>query len=118
MGLMDDVLAMFQEYHWPGNVRELENAIEGAVIMAKTEVVNKRDIPNVAKFSSEPEKSSNGKTLRTAVEEPEREHIISVLNDCNWSRSKAAATLGVNRTTLYNKMKKYNILGNNGQGSK
>jgi len=82
--------------------------------MAKTEVVNKRDIPNVDKFSSEPAKRVDGKTLKTAVEEPEREHIISVLNDCNWSRSKAAATLGVNRTTLYNKMKKYKILGNNG----
>lgn len=118
LGLMEDVLAMFQEYPWPGNVRELENAIEGAVIMAKTEVVNKRDIPNVMKFSSEPEKKANGKTLKAAVEEPEREHIISVLNDCNWSRGKAAATLGVNRTTLYNKMKKHKILGNDGQGLK
>lgn len=117
-GLMDDVVAMFKEYSWPGNVRELENAIEGAVIMAKTEVINKRDIPNISKFTSEPAKRSDGKTLKTAIEEPEREHIISVLNDCNWSRSKAAATLGVNRTTLYNKMKKYKILGNNGQGSK
>ena len=114
-GLMDDVLTMFEEYSWPGNVRELENAIEGAVIMAKTEVINKRDIPNVAKFISGPEKRNNGKTLKTAVEEPEREHIISVLDECSWSRSRAAAALGVNRTTLYNKMKKYNILVNNGQ---
>jgi transcriptional regulator with PAS, ATPase and Fis domain len=108
-GLMKDVLSMFQEYSWPGNVRELENAMEGAVIMAKTEVVNKRDIPNVAKFSSDADRGNNGKTLKKAVEEPEREHIISVLNRCNWSRSRAAAELGVNRTTLYNKMKKYNI---------
>jgi len=114
-GLMKDVLTMFQEYSWPGNVRELENAMEGSVIMAKTQVVNKRDIPNVAKFVSEPERGGDGKTLKNIIEEPERDHIISVLNGCNWSRSKAAAALGVNRTTLYNKMKKYNI---DGQGSK
>jgi len=107
---MGDVVTMFNEYSWPGNVRELENAIEGAVIMTKTEVINKRDIPNIAKFITKQEKRSDGKTLKTAVEEPEREHIISVLNDCNWSRSKAASVLGVNRTTLYNKMKKYDIL--------
>jgi len=106
---MKDVITMFEEYSWPGNVRELENAIEGAVIMAKTEVVNKRDIPNVAKFTSEPARGGDGKSLKKVIEEPERDHIIAVLNDCNWSRSKAAAALGVNRTTLYNKMKKYNI---------
>lgn len=108
--LSEEVLGIFQSYAWPGNVRELENAIEGAVIMAKTEVVNKQDIPNISKFTSESASNNNeGKTLREAVEEPEREHIISVLDDCNWNRNKAAEVLGVNRTTLYNKMKKYNI---------
>lgn len=113
-GLMNDVLALFQDYSWPGNVRELENAIEGAVIMAQTEVVNKRDLPKIAKFTADAAHAGgDGKTLKKVVEEPEREHIISILNQCNWSRSKAAMALGINRTTLYNKMKKYNILGNN-----
>ncbi|OGX38597.1 MAG: hypothetical protein A3C36_05775 [Omnitrophica WOR_2 bacterium RIFCSPHIGHO2_02_FULL_52_10] len=109
-GLSDEVLKLFQGYFWPGNVRELENAIEGAVIMSKTGVVNKRDIPNIEKFESRPGKTVDGKSLKKVVEEPEKEHIVSVLNECNWSRSKTAAALGVNRTTLYNKMKKYNIL--------
>jgi len=91
-------------------VRELENAIEGAVIMAKTEVVNKRDIPNIAKFDCNSPGGGDGKSLKRVVEEPEREHIISVLNECNWSRSKAAVALGVNRTTLYNKMREYDLL--------
>ena len=110
VSLMGDVLSMFKEYSWPGNVRELENAIEGSVIMAKTEVVNKKDIPNGEKFSASSLRENSEKNLRRIVEEPEREHIVSVLNDCNWSRSRAAAALGVNRTTLYNKMKKYNII--------
>lgn len=108
-GISDEVKKIFQEYSWPGNIRELENAIEGAVIMCKTDVINKWDIPNVVKFSSPALRVMDEKTLKKAVEEPEKEHIISVLNDCNWNRNKAAAALGVNRTTLYNKMKKYNI---------
>ena len=109
--LSDEVLNIFQGYFWPGNVRELENAIEGAVIMAKTETVQKGDIPNISKFVSDPVRVTGEKTLKRAVEEPEREHILSVLDDCNWNRNKAAEILGVNRTTLYNKMKKYNIFG-------
>jgi len=104
-----EVLNIFHEYSWPGNIRELENAIEGAVIMSKTEVINKWDIPNVEKFSKLSSKLNEQKLLKKVVEEPEKDHIISILNEYNWNRNKAAAALGVNRTTLYNKMKKYNI---------
>ncbi len=104
-----EVRRMFMEYNWPGNIRELENAIEGAVIMAKTDVINKWDIPNAEKFSAEAITPPTGKPLKQILEQPERNLIISVLNDCNWNRNKAAATLGVNRTTLYNKMKKLSI---------
>ena len=110
-GISGDVQKMFIEYSWPGNIRELENAIEGAVIMAKTGIVNRADIPNFTKFTIDLPKSSKSpeRNLKRAVEQPEKEHIISILKDCNWNRNKAAASLGVNRTTLYNKMKKYNI---------
>lgn len=116
-GLSDDVLTIFKEYYWPGNVRELENAIEGAVIMSKTEMINKWDIPNISKFLSEPMRMNyDGKTLKKVVEEPEREHILSVLEECNWNRNRAAVALGVNRTTLYNKMKKYGIFDEDKRG--
>ncbi|VAX35401.1 Response regulator of zinc sigma-54-dependent two-component system [hydrothermal vent metagenome] len=114
--ISNDVKKIFQDYHWPGNIRELENAIEGAVIMAKTEIIHKENIPNLAKFISteiKPLLGADGLSLKKIVEQPERDHIVSVLNDCRWNRNKAAAVLGVNRTTLYNKMKKYHISEDN-----
>ncbi|MFA5087612.1 MAG: sigma-54 dependent transcriptional regulator [Candidatus Omnitrophota bacterium] len=108
-GISEEVRKLFLEYSWPGNIRELENAIEGAVIMAKTDMINKWDIPDMVKFTTKAIKSANGKSLKKVMEQPECEMIISVLDQCNWNRIKAAATLGINRTTLYNKMRKYNI---------
>ena len=109
VSLSPEVVKLFQNYAWPGNVRELENSIEGAVIMTKTEVINKWDLPNISKFTDIKTKQSAEKSLKRIVEDPEKEHIITVLQECNWNRNKAAAVLGVNRTTLYNKMKKYDI---------
>jgi DNA-binding NtrC family response regulator len=116
-GISDEVQKMFMHYHWPGNIREFENAIEGAVIMAKTSIINKEDLPNAAKFSQAEVGEENvaatipqpGKSLKEGLEEPERALIISVLKECHWNRNKAATALKVNRTTLYNKMKKYDI---------
>jgi transcriptional regulator with PAS, ATPase and Fis domain len=111
-GISDEVLRLFQQYHWPGNIRELENAIEGAVIMTKTDIINRQDIPHGSKFTDTGESTAllSSTRLREAREQPEKEMILKVLNDCEWNRNKAAATLGINRTTLYNKMKKYNIV--------
>ena len=79
--------------------------------MVKTEVINKWDIPNAAKFSNyiPTVKGSNGKPLKKIMEQPEKDLILSILNDCHWNRNKAAQALGINRTTLYNKMKKHDI---------
>jgi len=108
-GISPDVQKLFSEYNWPGNIRELENAIEGAVIMAKTQVINMWDIPSASKFKDITPLGSQGKSLKEVLEEPEKELLISILEECHWNRNKAAAALGINRTTLYNKMKKYNI---------
>ncbi len=116
LNLSEQVLGLFKQYNWPGNIRELENAIEGAVIMAKTEVVNKWDIPHLSKFKSLGKKPSDDKNLKKVVEQPERDHIVSILEECDWNRSKAATALGINRTTLYNKMKKYGITEKRSRG--
>ena len=108
-GVADEVRKLFSLYNWPGNIRELENAIEGAVVMTKTNVINRSDIPNGHKFDQEEARTSNDQCLKKGLEQPEKEIIIATLQEAGWNRNRAAAALGINRTTLYNKMKKYNI---------
>jgi len=110
VSISPELKKVFASYEWPGNIRELENALEGAVIMAKTEVLQKWDIPNLSKFTSAaPVKVAEGASLKRGLEDPEKEMIVSVLDKHQWNRNKAAEALGINRTTLYNKMKKYRI---------
>ncbi|MFP4472694.1 MAG: sigma-54-dependent transcriptional regulator [Candidatus Omnitrophota bacterium] len=124
-GVSDDVIKLFSQYPWPGNIRELENAIEGAVIMCKGDEIDRWDIPSSTKFEqadpgrikideaehggSEESQDLEGTSLKEAIQRPERDLIISVLESCDWNRNQAAERLEINRTTLYNKMKKYNI---------
>ncbi|HOW36357.1 MAG TPA: sigma-54 dependent transcriptional regulator [Candidatus Omnitrophota bacterium] len=108
-GISDEVREIFLAYHWPGNIRQLENAIEVAVIMAKTPVINKWDLPETFRTKDIQSKPENGKSLKEGLQKPEKELILATLEESNWNRNAAAAALGINRTTLYNKMKKYGI---------
>jgi DNA-binding NtrC family response regulator len=102
----EDVRKLFIEHPWPGNVRQLENVVEGAVIMSRKTLITKDDLPkNFDKVKIKTE----GKSLQEELKEPAKEIILNALNECHGNRSKAAVKLGVNRTTLYNKMKKYGI---------
>jgi formate hydrogenlyase transcriptional activator len=94
-------------YHWPGNVRELQNVIERAVILSAGTVLNvPRSDLKPSSNSAAPEK--NGATLQEA----DRKHILSVLEETNWVISGpngAAARLGLKRSTLQFRMKKLGI---------
>jgi DNA-binding NtrC family response regulator len=103
----EQVKELFMEHLWPGNIRQLENVIEGAVIMSRKGVITKEDLPK--NFEKVKVQKAEGKTLSEELKEPAKEIILNVLRECHGNRSKAAVKLGVNRTTLYNKMKKYGI---------
>lgn len=89
-------------YDWPGNVRELENAIERAVVIGKGRKILPKDLPI---FRQEYIQSASDQSLKTV----EREHIFHILEKTDWNVSKSASLLGIDRTTLYHKMRRYRI---------
>jgi len=89
----------FRHYHWPGNVRELRHAMEKAVILSETEVLQPED------FHFRP--TSDRDDSRNTLEEMEKAMIEQVLAENGGNMTAAATKLGITRQTLYNKAKKY-----------
>lgn len=89
-------------YEWPGNVRELENAIERAVVVTKGRTILPADLPI---FRSEHVTVSKNNTLKGI----EKAHIIQILNENQWNIAKSSKVLGIDRSTLYSKIKRYKI---------
>nr|ART35732.1 B60 [uncultured bacterium] len=87
-------------YDWPGNVRELQNALERAVLVCKTAEIQPVDLPLRVNDSRT---APVGKSLA----EIEQQHIKRVLEEAGWNVYRAAHLLGIDRVTLYNKIKKY-----------
>ena len=109
-GFADDALALLERYHWPGNVRELQNVVERAVLLGKGLVITAADLPAEIRGSAGFISTSvNGRTLKDALEGPERQIIREVLESNNWNRNATADQLGINRTTLYKKMKRLGL---------
>ncbi|MBF0117615.1 MAG: sigma-54-dependent Fis family transcriptional regulator [Desulfobacterales bacterium] len=90
-------------YEWPGNIRELENAIERSVVVAKTEKILPQDLPifRPEYICVEPKTNS--------LKEIEKTHILGILQKNEWNIAKVSKILEIDRSTLYNKMKKYKI---------
>ena len=89
-------------YDWPGNVRELENAVERAVVVGQGRLIRDVDLPF---YKETPAYTPENRSLQ----EIEKAHIIQILEDEEWNITKAAATLGIDRVTLYNRIKKYGL---------
>jgi len=109
----DNAMTILQAHAWPGNIRELENVVERGVILCRTDTLTPRDLPpEMTRSVSAPEP---GQTLplRKALEIPEREIIERTLRSHGWNRQETAAALMINRTTLFNKMRKYGLLAKN-----
>jgi DNA-binding NtrC family response regulator len=89
-------------YDWPGNIRELENAIERAVVVGKQREILPEDLPI---FCHEPIPQQKAYSLK----EVEKAHIQQVLAENQWNIARSAKILGIDRSTLYSKIKRYNI---------
>ncbi len=106
----DEAMAALTAYRWPGNVRELENVVERAVLLGKGNVVRVEDLPPVfAAAGPVPVEPIGNRTLKQALEAPERQIILEVLKSHQWNRHVTAEVLGINRTTLYKKMKRLGL---------
>jgi len=110
-GFADDALLALERYHWPGNVRELQNVVERAVLLGKDSVIRFVDLPTDVRGTSNVMVSApvGQQTLKEALEGPERQIIREVLESNNWNRNATADQLGINRTTLYKKMKRLGL---------
>ncbi len=106
----EDAIAALQRYRWPGNVRELQNVVERAVLLGKGDVVLVDDLPvSLSSERTAAPVAAGKRTLREALAEPERRIIREVLEAHGWNRSLTADALGINRTTLYKKMKRLGL---------
>lgn len=103
LGFSSEVMAIFQNYRWPGNLRELQNCIKRAILLTQGDFVEKAALP--AEFFQNEEKV----TTDFSLSENEKETIMEALNKTNNNKTEAAKLLKINRKTLYNKLKLYNI---------
>ena len=112
IGFTDEALTALQRYHWPGNVRELQNIVERAVLLGKSDTIQVYDLSPELRVATGPLPGSTGyagQTLKEALEGPERRIILEVLEQSGWNRNVTADQLGINRTTLYKKMKRLGL---------
>jgi len=115
-GFAEDVILAMESYLWPGNVRELENAIERGVVLGKTHLIELHNMPNalVDHAQANPARDTEmvvecPRSLKNLLEVPEKRFIEEALRKNNWNRQLTAEQLEINRTTLYKKIKRYNL---------
>ena len=104
------------DYGWPGNVRELQNAIEYAVVLARNDQITVKELPAEVQLPvalQKTERAATGSVNHSGpvrrLSDMERSAILDALAQCHGNKKKAAELLGIQRPTLYNKMKRYAI---------
>lgn len=112
-GLTPEAEQLLVQYDWPGNVRELQNTMERTVILCRNEVVRASDV-QLSTLSSrlsgaEPVRPMPVEYQETSLADVEREHILSTLEHTDWNKSRAAQILGIERSTLDRKLKRYHV---------
>ncbi|MBX7257581.1 MAG: sigma-54 dependent transcriptional regulator [Candidatus Hydrogenedentes bacterium] len=114
VGVEDEVMTFFMQYPWPGNVRELENILERAVVLAEGATITLGEIPeDMLSIREEPAPvfvpAPDSASLIERTDQLESEMIAAALQRFRWNKTKAADHLGIKRTTLQYKIKKYGL---------
>lgn len=113
-GFAPSALRCLQEYRWPGNVRELKNVIERAVVLCRTNKIGEADLllSNLATAGDTfvPGQQQDGAAFSPcSLTDMEARHIETMMNYCEWNKSRAASLLGIERSTLDRKLLRYKI---------
>lgn len=117
-GLSDNVIAALTNYNWPGNVRELEHVIERAVVLCQGATITMKDLPSDLFITEDVQTSTHDTpplyqaspgTEDSSTEDKRADQILKVLSKCGGNKAKAARLLGIDRSTLYRKIKDYDI---------
>jgi DNA-binding NtrC family response regulator len=108
-----------EAYDWPGNIRELENAIERAAVLCRSLVIDVDDLPDPVRLATDPVGDGLGLSadleqvmnlpLKEAMEALERPVLLAALERNGWSRQRTAAALGINRATLFKKIRRFGL---------
>jgi DNA-binding NtrC family response regulator len=132
VGFSDEAIAAIESHRFDGNVRELEHTVERAVVLAKGHLVSLADLPESLRRRDDETPSNEARSpsgthsprptcsqrplafqeprdLQAALREPERRLILEALGRSGWNRTRAAQELGIDRTTLYKKMRSLGI---------
>ncbi len=105
--ISDEALSALRNYDWPGNVRELENAVERSFILSGDEIMIEDLPPKIRRSVDSGEYSENG---RPSLEEVERRYVFETLDSTGHDKVAAAHILGIDLSTLYRKLKRYEEL--------
>jgi two-component system response regulator HydG len=106
-GFSQEAIEALVRYPWPGNVRELENMIERIVVLGRSRTVMVQDLPMAVREAA---KAVLARGMPGSLQEMERLRIIDALNEARGNKKLAAETLGIHRSTLYAKLRRYDLL--------
>jgi len=109
--LSPEAMQVLMKYHWPRNVKELENVIQHMFLLAEDEIINKDLLPSRILNEILAKKEEEISTF----EENEKRFLMKILQECNWNKLQVAKRLNISRSTLYAKLKKYNLMAKPGK---
>lgn len=116
IGFDAEAMALIQNYSWPGNLRQMKNVVKRATLLAQGKVIHAADLQiDLTETETIDDSNVNPTSVpipRTSLlhdEQQEQERIREALRQCNFNKSKAARLLGIDRKTLYNKLKLYKM---------
>lgn len=104
------VMKTFLHYNWPGNVRELENAIEHAFVLCGRDRIEIQDLPrNLQEQTQNSTRRQSGNSAHKSRPKVQKEQLIQLLKECDWSKAEVARRLDVSHTAIWKYMKKWEI---------